>query len=82
MSAGDKLLGRMRANAHDWRIDDIVAVCRANGMDCDPPRKGSHYKVKHVSMIDILTIPAHRPIKPVYVRELVRFIDRVREAVK
>jgi len=30
-------------------------------------------------MTQILTIPAHRPIKPVYVRELVRFVDAVRE---
>jgi len=30
-------------------------------------------------MAQILTIPARRPIKPVYVRELVKFIDAVRE---
>jgi len=28
----------------------------------------------------ILTIPANRPIKPVYVRDLVRFVDAVRKA--
>ena len=54
--------------------------CRAHGVDCSPPRKGSHYKVKHASMTEILTIPAHGPIKPVYVRELVRFVDSAREA--
>lgn len=27
----------------------------------------------------ILTIPAHRPVKPVYIRELIRFVDAVRE---
>jgi hypothetical protein len=27
----------------------------------------------------ILTIPAHRPIKPIYIRDLVRFVDAVRE---
>jgi len=45
-----------------------------------PPRKGSHYKVSHGAMPMILTIPAHRPIKPVYVRDLVRFVDAVRES--
>jgi hypothetical protein len=45
-----------------------------------PPRKGSHYKVKHVSHVEILTVPAHRPIKPVYILDLVRFIERVIEA--
>jgi predicted RNA binding protein YcfA (HicA-like mRNA interferase family) len=75
----EKLLGAMRANPRDWRIDDVVAVCRANGVDCTPPRHGSHFKVKHVDMPDILTIPSGRPIKPIYIRELVRFIDTVRK---
>ncbi len=58
---------------------DVERICRAFGIACTPPRKGSHYKVKHAGVAAILTIPAHRPIKPVYVRELVRFIDLVRE---
>jgi len=33
--------------------------------------------VKHDSQADFLTIPARRPIKPVYVTELVKFIDAV-----
>jgi hypothetical protein len=30
----------------------------------------------------IMTIPAARPIKPVYIRHLVRFIERVHEVRK
>jgi HicA toxin of bacterial toxin-antitoxin, len=78
MAGADKLLERMRANPRDWRIEDIAAVCNAFGIACAAPRKGSHYKVKHESMAEILTVPAHRPIKPVYVRELVKFVDAVR----
>ena len=80
MAGADKLLERMRANPRDWRIEDVLTVCRRFEIDCSPPRKGSHYKVKHGSMDDILTIPAHRPIKPVYVRDLVSFVDAVRKA--
>jgi hypothetical protein len=76
---GVALLERMRAAPRDWRIVDIERLCRAFGIACTPPRKGSHYKVKHAAVASILTIPAHRPIKPVYVRELVKFIDLVRE---
>jgi len=68
----------MRANPRDWRIQDVIAVCSAAGIACSAPRNGSHYKVKHAGQIEILTIPAHRPIKPVYIRDLVRFIDAVR----
>lgn len=78
MTRRDKLLDRMRANPRDWRIEDIVAVCEAHGIACTPPRCGSHYKVKHESNAEILTIPARWPIKPVYVRDLVKFIDAVR----
>jgi predicted RNA binding protein YcfA (HicA-like mRNA interferase family) len=80
MGRGDKLLERMRSNPRDWRIDDVVRVCDAFGVACAAPRKGSHYKVKHPSQDEILTIPAHRPIKPVYIADLVRFIERVIEA--
>jgi hypothetical protein len=77
MARGEKLLERMRANPRDWRIEDVEAVCTAFGIACTPPRKGSHYKVKHESRRDVLTVPARRPIKPVYIAELVRFVDAV-----
>ena len=78
MASGEKLLADMRANPRDWRIADIER-CASFGIACVPPRKGSHYKVSYPAMTAILTIPAHRPIKPIYVRELVRFVDAVRE---
>ena len=79
MTGAGKLLERMRDNPRDWRIDDVLTVCRGHRVECTPPRKGSHYKVKHGSMAEILTIPSNRPIKPVYIRELVRFIDAVQK---
>lgn len=78
----DNLLERMRANPHDWRIADIQQVCRTHGVGCTPPRTGSHYKVKHPLVASFLVIPARRPIKPVYIRALVRFIGDVQEASK
>ena len=46
----------------------------------EPPRSGgSHYKVAHPKMVEKLTIPYKRRIKPVYVRKLVAFIDAVRK---
>ena len=69
----------MRGNPRDWRIDDVVAVCTGFGASCDPPRKGSHFKVKHPQRAEILTIPANRPIKPVYIRSLVAFLSGIEE---
>lgn len=70
----------MRSNPRDWRIEDVIRVCNAFDVACTAPKKGSHYKVKHPSQEEILTIPVHRPIKPVYIADLVRFIERVIEA--
>jgi hypothetical protein len=75
----DRLDG-MRRNPHaDWKIGDVEAVCREFGIECTPSRSGSsHYKVKHPSVPELLTVPFKRPIKPVYIRKLVAFIDQVR----
>ena len=76
------LLDRMRSNpASAWSIADVQRVCREHGVRCTPPTGGgSHYKISHASQREILTVPFRRPIKPVYVRKLVRFIDAVRNA--
>jgi hypothetical protein len=68
---------RMRRNpAGDWTIRDIEALCKAHHVQCSAPTGGgSHYKISHPSQREILTIPFRRPIKPVYIRKLVRFIE-------
>lgn len=75
----DDLLERMRSNpAGDWTIGDIERLCRAHGIYCKPPSGGgSHYKIAHDAVADILTIPARRPIKPRYIRLLVSFVRLV-----
>jgi HicA toxin of bacterial toxin-antitoxin, len=80
MAKAEKILERMRSNPRDWRIDEVVTVCEKFGIACTAPRNGSHFKVKYDKMAEILTIPAHRPIKPVYIRDLVKFIDAVQGA--
>ena len=69
------LLDRMRRNpAGDWNIRDVEAVCLEHGLLFRTGR-GSHCHAKHRNAREILTIPARRPIKPVYIRKLVRYIE-------
>ena len=77
-----KRLARLRTNpAGNWTIDDIAAACREFQIRCVPPSGGgSHWKVSDSSQRDILTIPSRRPVKAVYVRRLVKFIDSVLES--
>lgn len=73
------LLDRMRANPQaDWTIADVERLCREVGLTATPPRRGSHYKVRDPESGTILTIPARRLIKPVYVRALVALADALR----
>ena len=76
------ILERMRSNpSSDRTVSDVERVCRPYGIRCTPPPGGgSHFKVSHSSQREILTVPFRRPIKPVYIRKLVRFIDAVRGA--
>ncbi|WP_120715835.1 type II toxin-antitoxin system HicA family toxin [Tsuneonella amylolytica] len=77
MARAEKLLERMRANPRDWQIDDVVAVCRAYGLACKSPKRGSHFKVEHPAIDGKLTIPARKPIKSVYILLLVEMIDKL-----
>jgi hypothetical protein len=72
-SAG-KILQRMRANPRDWRIEDLEVV--AGKYSVEYRHQGtSHVVFRHASA-GLLTVPSARPIKPVYVRQFVRLIDR------
>jgi hypothetical protein len=79
---GSSRVDRMRSNpAGDWSIADVAALCREHSVECMPPSGGgSHWKVSDPSQNDILTVPSRRPIKAVYIRKLVRFIEQVQAA--
>ena len=65
----------MKANPRgDWSIADVEVIARAFNIACKPPRRGSHYTLSHPAVRGHLTIPAHRPIKPIYIRLLLDMI--------
>ncbi len=77
MGKGEKRLAQMRNNPKDdWQIADIEVVCRAHDIELEPPHGGSHWSVFH-PRAGIQTIPAHRKIKERYIKEFVRFVDKV-----
>jgi hypothetical protein len=75
-----KRLEKMRQNPKgDWTISDVVAICNEFGIMCEASRGGSsHYKVAHEKLPQKLTIPYKKPIKPVYIKMIVEFIDELR----
>jgi hypothetical protein len=73
MSTTDKTLERMRNNPRDWRIESLKTIARAYDLEWRQPGT-SHVTFRHPNGAK-LTVPAHRPIKPIYVKKFVRLID-------
>jgi hypothetical protein len=78
MASRSKLLEKMRRNPRgDWQIADLKAIADHYNIAWRSPG-GSH--VVFVGDGTILTVPARRPIKPVYVKLFVEMIDKVDES--
>lgn len=78
MSTYEKLLARMRNNPLDWRIDDLKSIANRLGIDWRN-EGGSHHVFSYPGVDDDVCIPAHRPIKPVYVRLFLVLVDKAKE---
>jgi hypothetical protein len=70
-----KILLRMRRNPRDWGIEDLKVVAARFGIDWDQGGT-SHVAFRHRTA-GRLTIPANRPIKPVYIRLFIQFLDKL-----
>ena len=55
----------------DWTIDDVNKLCTKIGLGCRAPTSGSHYVVYSEFLGGHLTVPARRPIKAPYIKQLV-----------
>jgi len=72
-----KLLDEMRRNPKaDWRIQQLDTVARAYDVNVRHAR-GSHVVFEHPSVTRALSVPARRPIKPVYVRRFGALIEDI-----
>ena len=78
MSKHAKTLEKMRNNPRDWHIDDLVTLALHYQIEIRNAG-GSHYVFSHPGITQTLSVPAHRPIKPVYTRQFVGLIDSVKE---
>ena len=72
MSKAQKLLEAMQQNPLDWKIEQIHTVAKAFGLSVSSPG-GSHHIVRHHGGAKV-SVPAHRPIKAVYIKQFVRLV--------
>jgi len=79
MGSADKKLKAMRDNPQgDWNIEDLYVVARDRGLKVRNPG-GSHHFFSHPDIQGHLSVPAHRPIKSVYIRKFVELIDKLND---
>ncbi len=76
MSKIDKLIDKLRNNPKNTNIDMIRKILDYYGL-IYLWGKGDHLNVKHPTINYILTIPAHKPIKPIYIKRLLKMIDEL-----
>ena len=77
MTRAERLLDSMRANPKaDWTPGNVKAVVRAYGLIFR--QRGTSHAVVTDALGRHLTIPMHKPIKPLYIRRLVDLIEAAR----
>lgn len=76
MSKTDKTIQKMRDNPKDWRIASLETV--AKKLDIQIRKTGgSHVVFLHENSELVITVPAKRPIKPIYIEQFLALIDDI-----
>ena len=78
MTTADKTLERMRNNPRDWRIGDLLTVAKRYGIEVRTSGS-SHVHFCHEDMIEHISVPAHKPVKPIYLEHFPKFLDALKE---
>jgi hypothetical protein len=72
VSKADKILAQMQNNPRDWRIDSLKTV--AHAFNIEWRQRGTSHVVFVRPDGQTLPVPAHRPIKPIYIKKFVGFV--------
>lgn len=73
MSKKEKLLQKMKRNPRDWRIEDIKILAKSYKIDYRQP--GSSHVTFRFPNGEKVTIPAHKPVKPIYIQKFISLLE-------
>lgn len=65
----------MRNNPRDWRIEDLKIIADKVGMSYRQP--GTSHVTFRAKAGRMLTVPAKKPIKPIYIKLFVELVDEI-----
>ena len=76
MSKFEKMIQKMRNNPKDWKLDTLESLAKRFDMKI---RKsgGSHVVFMHSKSNIVVTVPAKKPIKAVYITQFLALIDDI-----
>jgi hypothetical protein len=77
MTVADKQLEQMRNNPRDWRIETLVSLAGRYGIEVRN-HGGSHHVFSCHGVELSVSIPAHRPIKPIYIKQFIALVDQAK----
>jgi hypothetical protein len=78
--ASDETLRKMRCKQTGWRIDDLIRVAAQYGVEWRRPGRGGTHVIFGASGVrEIVSVPAKRPIKPIYIKHFLALIDAAEE---
>lgn len=75
MSKIEKLMAKIRNNPKDWNIEDMKTLADRFGIEYRQPGT-SHVTFRSTSG-DKVTVPAHRQIKPIYMKKFIALLDEL-----
>jgi hypothetical protein len=73
MGKYEKLLEKMRQNPRDWRIDELKKI--ADRLEVDYRQPGTSHVTFRSHNGNKLTVPARKPIKPIYIKQFIDLVD-------
>jgi hypothetical protein len=77
MSQADKQIEAMRVNPRDWRIETLISIAAKYGIEVRN-HGGSHHLFSSPGIDLAVTVPAHRPIQPVYIKQFLILLEEVK----
>jgi hypothetical protein len=77
MSKKHKIIEKMRNNPFNWKIEDFKTI--ADRLDIEYRQPGTSHVTFRTKAGDKVTVPAHKPVKPIYVKLFLALIDSLGE---
>ncbi len=75
MSNIDRLITKMNRSPQNWRIEQLETIAKHFGIIIRKFSGGSHVVFDDPRCAELLSIPARRPIKPVYIQKFLNMIE-------